>query len=41
MIFNVILASDKTNGIGLSETDRELSLPWKIEGEWKYDQNLS
>jgi len=34
-IFNAILASDKDNGIGFTESKEAVSLPWKLASEWQ------
>ena len=35
-ICNVILASDESNGIGLSKCDRAVTLPWSLDNEFGY-----
>ena len=35
-VFNCLLATDKNNGLGFTESKETVSLPWKLANEWKY-----
>merc|ERR1712227_257905 len=40
-ICNVILASDESNGIGLSKCDRAVTLPWSLDNEFGYFKQMT